>query len=458
MTATATRVPPPDAPRGFLGQPRGLLTLVGIGLWERFSFYGMQVVLLYYLFFPAAKGGLGMSQDQAASIVGAYGGTVYLSTIVGAWVADRLLGAERTLFYSAVLILTGHIALAAIPGSPGVWLGLPLIALGSGGQISNVTASTGTLYGADDTRRDTGFLLFYMGLNAGALAGPLLTGFARTRLGFHYGFGLAAIGMAIGLTLYTLGRHGLGERGRRVPDPLPRSAVARTVAVTVGVVALVAAGCLSGVLTLDHAATAVMIAALALIAGYFTTMLRSAKVSPAERRRVRSLIPMVIVNCVFWALYQQQFTVVQIYAVSRVDLDILGFDMPPEWFNSAVPAFVIIFTPLLLLLWSRLGSREPSVPVKFLLGIVGIGISFLLFIPMADNKGAVNSPFALAGILVLFTLAELCVSPVQMSLSTAFAPKAFSNQMVSLWFLSTAAGSAGAGTLADFYSPNHEAS
>lgn len=453
MTTTSAD---PARPATIAGQPRGLATLVGIGLWERFSFYGMQVVLLYYLFFSASEGGLGLTQAEATSIIGAYGGLVYLSTVIGGWVADRLLGSERTLFYSAVLIMLGHVALAVIPGFTGVWIGLALLVVGSGGQVGNVTSSVGCLYGEGDRRRDTGFMLFYMGLNVGALAGPVLTGLARTRLGFHYGFGIAAIGMAIGLLLLSAGRRHLGPRGRTVPDPLPRSGVLKAGGAVAGTVILLVVAAVTGALSIRHLATAITAVVLAVITGYFVTMLRSAKVSAVERRRVYGLLPMFLVNCVFWALYQQQFTVVQVYAATRVDLHVLGFAMPPEFFNSAVPLFVILLTPILVSLWSRAGSREPSTPAKFLVGIVLIGLSFLLFLPMTGSHGAVNPPLALAGILLVFTLAELFVSPVQLSLSTKLAPKAFQTQTVALLFLSTAAGSAASGALAGFYSPGRE--
>lgn len=453
MTATTVE---PSTSKEFLGQPSGLATLIGVGLWERFSFYGMQVVLLYYLYFSVSQGGLGLSMATATSVVGAYGGLVYLSTILGGWVADRLLGSERTLLYSAVVILLGHVCLAVIPGLTGVWVGLGLLVIGSGGQVGNVTSLAGALYDTHDRRRDRGFMLFYMGLNAGALAGPIVTGLTRTSMGFHYGFGLAAIGMAIALSIYVRGRGKLHERGRHVPDPLSRSGAMRALALAAGIVICCVVGAVTGVLSARHLATVVVVVLCVLIVSYFTTMLRSNKVTAMERRRVYALIPMFVVNTAFWALYQQQFTVVQIYAATRVDLRVFGLAMPPEFFNSAVPVFVILCTPLLVWLWTRLGTREPGTPVKFLIGILGIGISYLLFLPMAGSTGAVNPPLALAGILLVFTLAELFVSPVQLSLSTKLAPNAFRTQMVALWFLSTAAGSAAAGALAGFYTPASE--
>jgi proton-dependent oligopeptide transporter, POT family len=184
---------------GFLGQPSVLANLFGVELWERFSFYGMQGILLIYLYFSVADGGLGIDRDTATGIVGAYGGAVYLSTILGAWLADRVIGAERTLFYAAVTVMAGHVALALVPGLTGVGVGLVLIALGSGGVKANATSLVGSLYDEHDERRDAGFSLFYMGINIGALVGPLLTGLLQKEWGFHLGFGLAAVGMAAGL-------------------------------------------------------------------------------------------------------------------------------------------------------------------------------------------------------------------------------------------------------------------
>lgn len=205
----------------FFGQPLPLANLFGVEMWERFSFYGMQGILIYYLYYSASEGGLGISQGAATSIVGAYGGTVYLSTILGAWIADRLLGSERTLFYSAVLIMFGHIALAVLPGFVGVGIGLVLVAFGSGGLKATATSIVGDLYDEQDPRRDAGFSIFYMGVNIGALVGPLLTGFLQTRYGFHWGFGLAAVGMFLGLLQYTIYRKHLGDIGKVPPIRFP---------------------------------------------------------------------------------------------------------------------------------------------------------------------------------------------------------------------------------------------
>lgn len=232
----------------FFGHPRGLANLFGVEMWERFSFYRMQGILTIYLYYSATEGGLGLTETTATSIVGAYGGLVYLSTIVGAWVADRVLGSERTLFYSAVLIMAGHISLAVVPGLAGVALGLCAVGLGSGGLKANATALVGSLYAENDERRDAGFSLFYLGVNLGAFVGPLLTGLAQQQLGFHFGFGLAAIGMAAGLIQYTAGRKNLPQDANVVPNPLPRRGRLVAGAGAMGVVAVVAALVLTGII------------------------------------------------------------------------------------------------------------------------------------------------------------------------------------------------------------------
>ena len=220
-TAAATSDRP--AERTVFGHPIGLVNLFGVEMWERFSFYGMLTILAYYLYYSVTDGGLGMPQSTATGLVGAYGGLVYLSTVLGGWVADRLLGMERTVFYGGVVVMAGHIALALVPGLTGVGMGLVLVALGSGALKANASSLLGTLYDKGDARADGGFTLFYLGINLGAFVGPLITGLLQTRVGFHYGFGAAAVGMALGLAQYVVFRRNLGEHGRHVPNPLPRN-------------------------------------------------------------------------------------------------------------------------------------------------------------------------------------------------------------------------------------------
>ena len=441
--------------RSFLGQPRVLANLFGVEMWERFSFYGMQGLLAIYLYYSAAEGGLGLGVAVATGIVGAYGGGVYLSTILGAWLSDRVFGAERTLFYSAVVVMSGHVALALVPGLGGVGLGLVLIALGSGGVKANATALVGSLYAEDDVRRDAGFSIFYMGINLGALAGPLLTGLLQKNYGFHYGFGLAAVGMAVGLLQYSRGRGALPESTHHVPNPLPATERRRYALGAVLALALVAVLVLVDVITLSRLADIVVGVVLVAAIGYFVLILSDREISDVERSRVWSFIPMFVTNAVFWSLYQQQFTVVAVYSDKRLDRDLFGWEMPVSWVQSINPVFIIALAPLFAMLWTRWGSRQPSTPVKFGLGTIVMGAAFLpfLLIPGGDNAAPL---LAVVGILLLFTIAELLISPVGLSLSTKLAPQRFTTQMVALYFLSVALGTAMAGKLAGYYDPNDE--
>ena len=433
----------------FFGQPFALANLFGVEMWERFSFYGMQGILIYYLYYSVSDGGLGLAESSATSIVGAYGGTVYLSTILGGWVADRLLGSERTLFYSAVMIMFGHIALAVLPGLLGVGVGLVLVAFGSGGLKANATSLVGDLYGEHDNRRDAGFSLFYMGINIGAFVGPLLTGLAWDTFGFHAGFGLAAIGMAAGLIQYTLGRKHLHGIGASPSNPLPADQRIKWGAIGVAAIVIVALLSVFGAITASNMSDIVVGVTVIAAIGYFAVILSSKHITTIERRRVVSFIPMFIASAAFWSLFQQQFTTVPLIADTVLDRNLFGWEFPPNWVQSINPIFIIIFAGVFAAVWTKLGDRQPSTPLKFAAGVGIMGLAFLAFVPsLAGNSMPL---LALVGILLMFTFAELFLSPVGLSLSTKLAPKNFHTQMVALFFLSVALGSAMAGTLAGYY-------
>ncbi|HEV7975818.1 MAG TPA: peptide MFS transporter [Amycolatopsis sp.] len=440
----------------FFGHPRGLANLFGVELWERFSFYGMQGILTIYLYYQVSEGGLAMPQATAVSVVGAYGGLVYLSTIVGAWVADRLIGSERTLFYSAILIMVGHVSLAVLPGFVGLGVGLTCVALGSGGLKGNASAIVGTLYAEKDERRDGGFSLFYMGINLGAFVGPLLTGLAQSEVGFHLGFGLAAIGMALGLVQYTLGRKNLGEQASVVPNPLPASGRPKMIGVVGAVIVVIVVAILTGLVTAANLSNVTVGVVVVASIAYFALILSSKKVTSVERSRVFSFIPMFIASAAFWALYQQQFTVVAVYSDERLDRNLFGWEFPVSWVQSINPVFIIVLAPVMAVVWTKLGSRQPSTPIKFALGTALMGVAFLLFLFSANGAPGSAPLLALVGILLMFTLAELLLSPVGLSLSTKLAPEAFRTQMVALFFLSISLGTALSGSLAKYYDPANE--
>ncbi len=445
-----------DRDTRFFGQPWELAHIFGVEMWERFSFYGMQGILLIYLYYSVAEGGLAIPKPIAAGIVGAYGGAVYLSTILGAWIADRLLGSERVLFFSAIVIMAGHIALALLPGVTGVAVGLVLVAVGSGGLKANATSVVGTLYAADDPRRDSGFSLFYLGINLGAFLGPLLTGLLQTTLGFHWGFGLAAVGMAFGLIQYSFGRRQLPDEARRVPNPLPRSRRPLVVGIALGGLVVVALAVVFGLIRVEHLSLVVIVVTLIATIAYFAVILSSKRITATERSRVLGFIPLFLTSVAFWSLYQQQFTVLTIYSDEKLNRNIFGWEFPVSWVQSINPVFIIVLSGIFSALWLKLGRRQPSTPVKFALGVAIMGVAFLLFLPFSGG-GANSTPLlAIVGILFVFTVAELLLSPIGLSVSTKLAPEMFHTQMVALFFLSVALGTAISGWLTQFFDVNDE--
>ena len=454
--STAMNVDPhnPAGRKTFFGQPGMLVNLFSVEMWERFSFYGMQALVLYYMYYSASDGGLGIDKGVAAGIVGAYGGTVYLCSILGGWVADRLLGSERTMLASAVLIMVGHIALALIPSVVGLTIGLLCIAVGSGGLKTTCVSLVGTLYDREDPRRDAGFSIYYMGVNIGGFFGPLLTGFVWKTWGFHFGFGLAAFFMALGLIQYVLTRKGLPAAVHTVANPLPRSRYGMWAGIAVAFVVVVLLLLLTGILNPGNLADAVALVAVVAAVLLFTIMLRDKDLSPEEHSRVVAFIPLFIATAAFFSLFQQQFTVLAIYADTRLNLDFFGFTYPPSWVQSINPVFIILLGMVFATMWTKLGTRQPSTPVKFGIALLLIGVAFLLFVTQAHTESVFVGWIVL--IMLFATLGELFLSPVGLSLSTKLAPRKFPVQMVALYNLSVALGTALSGSLADFYSRDAE--
>ncbi|MBO0676067.1 MFS transporter [Mycolicibacterium sp. S2-37] len=444
------------ASRTVFGHPIGLTNLFGVELWERFSYYGMLTILGYYLYYSATDGGLGLPQSTATGIVGAYGGLVYLSTVLGGWIADRLLGMERTVFYGGVVVMLGHIALAVLPGLAGVGTGLVLVALGSGALKANASSLLGTLYAKADPRSDGGFTLFYLGINLGSFIGPLATGLLQTNVGFHYGFGAAAVGMALGLIQYVVFRRNLGTHGREIANPLPRSALGKAIAVAAVGIVVVAAVLATGVVRLSNLSEVTTgVIAVASVA-YFAVMLRSPKVDATERTRVTAFIPLFVANVVFWSLFQQIFTVLAVYSDERMNWSIFGWTAPSNWIGSIEPVWIIVLSPFFAMLWTKVGDRSPTTPRKFALGVIGMGVAFLLFLPMSGSTGRSVPALAVMAIMGLFAVSELMLSPIGLSVTTKLAPQAFRAQMMALYFFSLGIGTSLSGVLAGYYRPDRE--
>lgn len=444
------------ARRTVFGHPIGLANLFGVELWERFSFYGMLTILGYYLYYSLTDGGLGMEKTTATGIVGAYGGLVYLATVLGGWIADRVLGMERTVFYGGVVVMCGHVALAVVPGLAGVAVGLVLVALGSGALKANASSLLGTLYEKDDPRADGGFTLFYLGINLGAFVGPLVTGLLQTRIGFHWGFGTAAVGMALGLIQYVVFRRNLGDHGRIVPNPLPRTAIGWYAGAAVATVAIVVGAFAVGLVTLSNVSQVTTGVLVAAAVAYFVVMLTSSKVTPIERTRLRAFIPLFLANAVFWSLFQQIFTVLAVYSDERMNWSIFGWTAPSSWIGSIEPVWIILLSPLFAIMWTRLGPRAPSTPRKFAYGVIGMGVAFLLFLPMAGTTGRAVPALFVLGIMAVFAISELLLSPIGLSVTTKLAPEAFRAQMMALYFFSVGIGTSMSGVLSHYYDAAHE--
>lgn len=438
----------------FFGQPWGLANLFGVEMWERFSFYGMQAILVFYMYYSITDHGLGMPEAVATSIVGAYGGLVYMAALVAALVADRMLGSERTLFYSAILVMLGHISLALIPGTTGLAIGLVCIALGSGGVKTNAQVVLGDLYPRDDPRRDAGFSIFYMGVNIGALFGPLVTTWLWGWKGFHWGFGIAAIGMAAGLIQYILMRKDtIGAAGHEVPNPLPKSHYAMWVAVAVIIIGAAALLIGGGLIPLDQLSN--ITTAIALIAAVilWCQMYFSPLTQAHEKSRLLGFIPMFISGVLFFGIFQQQFTVLAIYSDVRLDRTFYGVEIPPSLVQSFNPLFIIIFAGVFAAMWTKLGDRQWSTPVKFGVANIVIGISLFFFLPFSGGAANSTPMFAIVWILFLFTMGELLLSPVGNALATKLAPEAYPSRMMAVWLMAVAMGTSLAGSLAGYYNP-----
>ncbi|MFB9903936.1 peptide MFS transporter [Allokutzneria oryzae] len=460
---TATESTKPAQQRGFFGHPWGLATLFFTEMWERFSYYGMRVLLIFFLTAAVAEGGLGMEKGLASSIVSAYGAAIYMSALAGGWIADRLLGGQRSVFYGGVLIMAGHISMAVPGGAATIFLGLGLVILGTSLLKPNISTLVGGLYAEHDNRRDAGFTIFYMGVNLGSFAGITISGWLGQQVNYHLGFGAAAVGMALGLVQYVLGRRNLGSATAKAINPLTKDErgkvfgrmAAGLAVLVVAVVALSAAGVMSIQLVIDG----ISLLSILLPIGYFTVILRSPLLDDDERSRVKGYIPLFLASVMFFLIFEQAANVLNLYASERVQNTVFGMEFPASWFQSVNPVFILLFAPVVAFLWVRMGDRQPTTGRKFALALVLVGASFGVIVLAgisSDELGKV-SPLWLLLVYAVQTVGELFLSPVGLSVTSKAAPKAFVSQMMALWFLSIAAGQGIAAQLVPLYGKIPEA-
>ncbi|MHC0038364.1 peptide MFS transporter [Pseudoneobacillus sp. C159] len=448
--------------KGFFGHPKGLFTLFFTEFWERFSYYGMRAILVFYMYYEVSKGGLGIDQNLALSIMSIYGSLVYMSGVIGGWLADRIFGTSKAVFYGGILIMIGHIVLS-VPGSFTMFLiSMVLIVLGTGLLKPNVSTVVGELYSEQDERRDAGFTIFVMGINMGAFFSPLIVGSVMD-YSFHLGFGIAAIGMFLGLVMFMLTKKkNLGLAGTVVPNPLDQNEkkkVFTIIGLVIVVLAVIIAILIStGMLTFGRFINLVTVLGILIPTAYFFVMYRSPKTTAVERSRIIAYIPLFIASVMFWAIQEQGSTILASYADNRTQLDFAGIHISPAWFQSLNPLFIIILAPVFAWMWVKLGNRQPTIPQKFSLALLFAGISFIvILLPgyLGGSDSLVN-PLWLVLSYLICVFGELCLSPVGLSATTKLAPAAFSAQTMSLWFLSSAAAQAINAQIVKFYSVDTE--
>ena len=442
---------------GFFGHPRGLATLFFTEMWERFSYYGMRGILILFMVDAIQTGGLGLTVEKSAAIYGLYTAGVYLMALPGGWVADKLTGARNAVFYGGILIAAGQFSLAFSATTPiGFYSGLALIVLGTGLLKPNVSAIVGDLYPEGGARRDAGFSVFYMGINLGAFIGPLICGALGEGIAWKWAFLAAGTGMVLGLLQYKVGS-GLAELGRAPTlEATERSRTNRTLfGVTIFILALAAViyylqtqGITSFSLQQAAGVTGVFIVGLAVF--YFAYQLVFGGLDPVEKKRMVVIFFLFIGAALFWSGFEQAGSSMNLFADRLTDRVVFGWEVPASWLQSVNPVFIIIFAPVFGWLWLALGSRNPSIPMKFGLGLLILGLGFLVmaWASMYASPESPVSPMWLVVTYFLHTTGELCLSPVGLSSITKLAPKRLVGQMMGIWFMGAALGNLIAGLVA----------
>jgi len=418
---------------GLGGHPRGLTTLFFTEMWERFSYYGMRALLTLYL-----TKAMGYDEKVAATIYGAYTGSVYLMSVPGGWIADNVLGTRNAVFYGGILIALGHFSMA-LPTSISFFLGLILIVLGTGLLKPNVSAVVGELYNQEDQRRDAGFSIFYMGINLGAFIAPIICGYLGEKINWHLGFGMAGIGMTLGLIQYHLGRDRLAHVGhppKQTSEETKRKAM-------IGVVLMAVISAAVGVLFfgpdwITENKFWIMVGSLVL----FLFWLFASYLKPEEKKPVAVIVVLFVFSIIFWATFEQAGSSFTLFADRFTNRSIFGYEFPTSWYQSVNSIFLILLAPVFSWLWLKMADRQPSSPVKFSMGLlfVGFGAVLLVLASLLLVSGSKVGPWWLVGVYLSQTIGELCLSPVGLSTTTKLAPARLTGLMMGVWFLSISFG------------------
>ena len=455
--------------RTFFGHPIGLSTLFFTEMWERFSYYGIRPLLILFMSAAILDGGFGFDRSTASAIVGIYAASVYLASLPGGWIADRWLGLRHAIWWGGVLIALGHlcIALSSVFAKPAFFLGLVFIVLGTGLLKPNISATVGDLYPEGGARRDAGYSIYYMGINLGAFAAPLITGALGERVGWHFGFGAAGVGMLLGLLTFrlrapaTLGSIGLEPTA----GPEERSRVRFISLVSVAAIFLFVILASTGVVRINPVSLAEKMSLIMLtMAGlYFAYLFFLAGLTTDEKKGVAVIIVLFIFATVFWAAFEQAPTSLNLFARDFTDRHVFGWEMPTTWLQAANSFFVVTLAPVFAWLWVTLAKRglELSSPAKFSFALLLAGLGFLLMVAAANQViagGGVGVKVSMWWLVVSYffqTLGELSLSPVGLSSMTKLAPQRFVGQMMGVWFMASAIGNLIAGLVGGHVDPEN---
>ena len=440
----------------FFGHPIGLRTLFLTEMWERMSYYGMRALLVLYMT-GAVTGfnpGLGWSQVESQAIYGIYSGMVYFMVVPGGWIADNILGHQKAVLIGALIIALGHFTLA-IPIEQTFFLGLIFVVLGTGLLKGNISTIVGQLYDGQDDRRDSGYTIFYMSINIGSTLGFLICSYLGEKIGWHWGFGAAGIGMTFGVIQYIKHRHLLGDAGMH-PNEMPdekRKKFINYLKVSLVAMFLVIGAGLFGFIIIDPRFFAEQFAYfLTIVAGlYFIYLFLFAGLNASERKNLILLFLLFIGAAAFWSGFDQSAGSLNIFARDYTDLSVAGYKIPVGWLQFANPIIVVLFAPIFAGIWAQLARKnlDPSLPFKFAIGLLFMALSFFVMI-IAVNLAIESSPVGMQWLLLTYlfqTWGELALSPIGLSAFSRYGPKRYMGQMFGLWFLASAIGGVLAGLL-----------
>lgn len=456
-SSAATADAGPAQPTVF-GHPRGLATLFFTEMWERFTYYGIQSILILFLVAASGRGGLGFDDRSASAIWGLYLGGTYLLSLLGGWVADQLTGSRVAMIAGGVLITIGNTLLAA--GSERLFfLGLGCNVLGVGLFKPNASTTVGELYPEGGSRRDAGFSIFYVGINLGSFLAPIFVPVIARNYGWHAGFALPALGMLLGVAQFLATRHYLGSAGAAPASTRPRSWLALWV--IVAVIGALTVLLLSDVVRVNPVTLAARVSWVVglLLTGYLLYIAFLGGLTRAERHRVFAMMTLFAASTVFWMAYMQIFGSLTLFAQRYTDLDVFGWQIPAGDLQTFPPVYIIMLAPVFAALWVGLGKRgrDLSSPAKFAWGLLlmAAGMLVMYLAALRVLHGILVSPLWLIAAYFVIACGELCLSPVGLSATTKLAPARFAAQTMGLFFLTLALGSFLAGLLSGDYNAQH---